>query len=177
MEQELKETKEHILKLNEFYLERVALVLNMSTLTKEAKSEMIKDLFYDLVEEIYVDILKILGDSSKPHKNLGNLLSLYQGRTPEERLMEHIQYYQETKNLVRALERIELLFNNESFYLLNHVLYEDAKSWAVWGEVVTDEVACGRCYDAAPHGRVPIEELEGQLPPYHPDCRCYVIYT
>ena len=177
MEQELKEIKEHILKLNEFYLERVALVLNMSTLTEEAKSEMIKDLFYDLVEEIYVDILKILGDSSKPHKILGNLLSLYQGRTSEERLMEHIQYYQETKNLVRALERIKLLFNNESFYLLNHVLYEDAKSWAVWGEVVYDDHVCEHCYDVAPFGRDPIAELENQLPPYHPDCRCYVIYT
>ena len=97
MEQELKEIKEHILKLNEFYLERVALVLNMSALTEETKIEMIKDLFYDLVEEIYIDILKLLGDSSKPHKNLGNLLSSYQGRTPEERLMEHIKYYQETK--------------------------------------------------------------------------------
>ena len=65
------------------------------------------------------------------------------------------------------------IIDTETFVILNTVLYEKLKKYAKYFEVIGSAGCCEVC-DFHQDIR-PIEELD-ELPPYHPNCTCLIIY-
>lgn len=75
--------------------------------------------------------------------------------------------------------RTVLVMDTETLYASNHVIHGKLKKYATYVEVVgspeCDDEEGGMCEYYVSKGKMPIEELD-ELPPYHPDCECEVIY-
>ena len=65
------------------------------------------------------------------------------------------------------------IIDTETFVILNAVLYEKLKKHAKYFEVIGGAGCCEVC-DSHQDIRQ-IEELD-ELPPYHPNCTCLIIY-
>ena len=102
------------------------------------------------------------------------------GKTLEERLKEH--WDNAIKRDDPALyfyNRVVLIMDTETLYASNHVIHGKLKRYATHVEIVgspeCDSEDGGMCEYYISKGKIPIEELD-ELPPYHPDCECEVIY-
>ena len=69
--------------------------------------------------------------------------------------------------------------DTETLYASNHVIHGKLKKYATYVEVLgspeCESEDGGMCEYYVSKGKIPIEELD-ELPPYHPDCECEVIY-
>ena len=68
--------------------------------------------------------------------------------------------------------------DSETLYASNHVIHGKLKRRATHAEVINPNEVCWEheeCEYWLSKGKIPIEELK-ELPPYHPDCECEVIY-
>lgn len=101
------------------------------------------------------------------------------GKSLEERIKKHYDVAIGRANVKDYLyNRIVLIMDTETLYVSNHVIHGKLKKYATHVEVVgvaecTDN--SGLCETYVNKGKIPIEELE-ELPPYHPDCECEVVY-
>ena len=101
------------------------------------------------------------------------------GKSLEERIKKHYDVAIGRTNVKDYLyNRIVLIMDTETLYASNHIIHGKLKKYATHVEVIgiaecTDN--SGLCETYVNKGKIPIEELE-ELPPYHPDCECEVIY-
>ena len=102
------------------------------------------------------------------------------GKTLNERIKNH---YENAINRPNSLEymynRIVLIMDTETLHASNHVihgkLYRHASHVEVIGSPECEVENGGLCEFYTSKGKMLIEELD-ELPPYHPDCECEVIY-
>ena len=102
------------------------------------------------------------------------------GKTLEERLKEHWDNAIKRDNpALYFYNRVVLIMDTETLYASNHVIHGKLKRYATHVEIVgspeCDSEDDGMCEYYISKGKIPIEELD-ELPPYHPDCECEVIY-
>lgn len=102
------------------------------------------------------------------------------GKTLEERLKEHWDNAIKRDNpALYFYNRVVLIMDTETLYASNHVIHGKLKRYATHVEVAgspeCDSEDGGMCEYYISKGKIPIEELD-ELPPYHPDCECEVIY-
>lgn len=102
------------------------------------------------------------------------------GKTLEERMKIHFEVAIKRDNpSLYYYNRLVLVMDTETLYASNHVIHGKLKKYATHVEVIgspecSDEDE-GLCEYYVSKGKMPIEELD-ELPPYHPDCECEVIY-
>ena len=102
------------------------------------------------------------------------------GKTLEERLKEHWDNAIKRDNpALYFYNRVVLIMDTETLYASNHVIHGKLKRYATHVEIAgspeCDSEDGGMCEYYISKGKIPIEELD-ELPPYHPDCECEVIY-
>lgn len=102
------------------------------------------------------------------------------GKTLEERLKEHWDNAIKRDNpTLYFYNRVVLIMDTETLYASNHVIHGKLKRYATHVEIAgspeCDSEDGGMCEYYISKGKIPIEELD-ELPPYHPDCECEVIY-
>ena len=102
------------------------------------------------------------------------------GKSLEERVKKHYDVAIGRTNVKDYLyNRIVLIMDTETLHASNHVIHGKLKKYATHVEVINfDEECCDEhpeCEHWLKQGKIPIEELE-ELPPYHPECECGVVY-
>ena len=102
------------------------------------------------------------------------------GKTLEERMKNHWDNAINRDNpALYFYNRTVLVMDTETLYASNHVIHGKLKKYSTYIEVVgspeCDNEDGGMCEYYVSKGKMPIEELD-ELPPYHPDCECEVIY-
>lgn len=135
---------------------------------------------YSITISAVKKIYNIKFDEPIDEETLKELTYSKDGKTLEERLKIHYD-----KAIIRdnpALyfyNRIVLIMDTETLYASNHVIHGKVKKYATHAEIIGSpdcyEENGGMCEYWISKGKMPIEELE-ELPPYHPDCECEVIY-
>lgn len=102
------------------------------------------------------------------------------GKSLSERLKSHYDEAITRDNTIEYFyNRVVLIMDTETLYSSNHVIHGKLKRRATYAEVIND--SDDFCFDHemceywVGKGKMPIDELE-ELPPYHPDCECEVIY-
>ena len=149
------------------------------------------------VKEIYN-----IQDSKIENIDINKLTYSQDGKTLKDRLNQHYSAAKEKQsqfaivikevepkkddpvsNLNAAMfyynERMFVILNTENTYISNYLLHSKLKKYASHAEVY----GVGECMenDGSPceewikMGKIPIEDLV-ELPPYHPNCECEVIY-
>ena len=159
------------------------------------KSSWSWDIFYPVVEEyIYNSLTKtysitvaavksiygIKFNETIDRETLEELTYSKDGKTLEERMHKH--YDEAVKRDNPALyfyNRTVLVMDTETLYASNHVIHGKLKKYATYVEIFgspeCESEDGGLCEYYVSKGKMPIEELD-ELPPYHPDCECEVIY-
>lgn len=149
------------------------------------------------VREIYN-----IQDNNIENIEMDKLTYSQDGKTLKDRLEQHYSSAKERKNrfaiqikeveakkddpvsgLNAAMfyynERMFVILNTETSYISNYLLHKKLKEYASHAEIY----GVGECMinDGSPceewikMGKMPIEDLV-ELPPYHPNCECEVIY-
>lgn len=147
----------------------------------------LETLIFDCFTETYAitatAVKSIYGIQFKDKIDLGSLKELTyseDGKTLEERIYKHFKEAMKKNNsILYFYNRIVLIIDTETLYISNHVIHGKLKKYATHVEVIgspdCDIENNGMCEYYISKGKMPIEELE-ELPPYHPDCECEVIY-
>ena len=102
------------------------------------------------------------------------------GKTLEERMKIHYEEAVKRDNpSLYYYNRTVLVMDTETLYASNHIIHGKLKKYATHVEVINANEDCclehEQCEYWINKGKMPIEELD-ELPPYHPDCECEVIY-
>ena len=102
------------------------------------------------------------------------------GKTLEERMKIHWNEAIKRNNpALYFYNRTVLVMDTETLYASNHIIHGKLKKYATHVEFInTNEDFClehEQCEYWGSKGKISIEELS-ELPPYHPDCECEVIY-
>ena len=184
----LKEAIEELFDYNSSYYEKIFILINQVDENTDfiELSIQISNIIYECLEKTYVfttDKIKTIYEVNPKVPTVEELLQVFDGLTINDRVKNHID---ELKNhlpidiksaKLKCQMRMILLVNNEAMTLYNRLFFEKLKEYATSGEILTAAGGCcDKCYDVIPHGVVSIELLEQNLPPYHPDCRCFVVY-
>ena len=161
--------------------------LNKSLWNWETFYPEIEKNIYDSLAETYsittVAVKKIYGikfNETINKETLEKLTYSKDGKTLEERLYYHYQEAIKRNNpSLYFYNRTVLIMDTETLYASNHVIHGKMKKYATHVEVIgspeCDSENGGMCEYYISKGKMPIEELD-ELPPYHPDCECEVIY-
>ena len=105
------------------------------------------------------------------------------GLTLKERIIGHYNKYydkiKENKELIPIAKRtlgfaLVKIVDTESFQVANGLLNEKLKNTAKYFENLNGD-SCGGCDEETGYGIRPIKYLDN-FPPYHPECRCMIIY-
>lgn len=197
----LKEAIEELFDYNSSYYEKIFILINQVDENTDfvELSIQISNIIYECLEKTYIfttDKIKAIYEVNPKVPTVEELLQVFDGLTINDRVKIHINelknhlpvknHIDELKNplpidiksaKLKCQMRMILLVNNEAMTLYNRLFFEKLKEYATSGQILTaDDGCCDKCYDVAPHGVVSIELLEQNLPPYHPDCRCFVVY-
>ena len=185
--------RKDIAESKEQYLE--ALFKAIRSHFKLPKEKQNKESFIVILEDIiYVSLAKtysITASAAKAIYNitftdkiddetLKNLTYSSDGKTLSDRLSDHYDKAIERNDPTTYFyNRIVLIMDTETLYASNHVIHgklkRKAKYVEVFGSPECEEEDEGLCHHYVSKGKMPIEDLE-DLPPYHPDCECEVIY-
>ena len=96
------------------------------------------------------------------------------GKNFKNRIYEHYSDYLNNHDENMFLNAIKKILNTESRYIFNHVLALEVGSQAIECEIIGNN-ACGDCLDHL--GGVRINpSLLTDIPPYHPNCECNIVY-
>ena len=151
------------------------------------RSETINKI-YDCLKEIYKLILNFIKENY-PKAKVNNRIDLKvliwneDGLTLEERIIGHYNEYYDrikgNKKLIPIAKRalsfaLVKIVDTESFQVANGLLNEKLKNTAKYFENLNGD-SCGGCNEETGYGIRPIKYLD-DVPPYHPECRCIVIY-
>ena len=96
------------------------------------------------------------------------------GKNFYDRINDHYSEYMIDQDKDKFLNSINSIINSESKYIFNHALSSQLKDSALECEIIGDN-ACGECADHLGGGRIN-PKLLTDLPPYHPNCECYIKY-
>ena len=148
---------------------------------------VVENIIYDSLTETYAittesakKIYQIKFNETIDKDTLEKLTYSKDGKTLKERILNHYE------NAVKRVDpityfynRLVLIMDTETLYASNHVIHGKLKKYATHVEIVGSP-ECGDeneglCEYYISKGKMPIEELD-ELPPYHPDCECELIY-
>ena len=147
----------------------------------------LEDLIFNSLTETYSitaaaikSIYRIQFKETIDRDTLKELTYSKDGKTLEERMKNHWDNAINRDNpALYFYNRTVLVMDTETLYASNHVIHGKLKKYATYIEVVgspeCDNEDGGMCEYYVSKGKMPIEELD-ELPPYHPDCECEVIY-
>lgn len=146
----------------------------------------LENLIFESLEKTYSITIKwiktIYGIDFKEvidKETLEDLTYSKDGKSLEERIKKHYDGAVGRANVKDYLyNRIVLIMDTETLYASNHIIHSKLKKYATHIEVIgIAECAdnSGLCETYINKGKILIGELE-ELPPYHPDCQCEVIY-
>ena len=149
--------------------------------------EGLENLIFSSLEETYAitaaAVKSIYGIQFKDKVDRDTLEELTyskDGKTLEDRLKKHWDNTINRDNpTLYFYNRTVLIMDTETLYVSNHVIHGKLKKYATHVEVLgspeCESEDGGMCEYYVSKGKMPIEELD-ELPPYHPDCECEVIY-
>lgn len=146
-------------------------------------NQQVLDKIYDSLEKTYAitssHLRRIYNLSTRKIEDVNDLAWSEDNKTLEKRVHDYfVQYEQEAlEQAIRSLKyAITRILDTETAHLYNTLIYNTVKDKAIEAEVFGEYDDChGECDYWITKGRMPIEELT-ELPPYHPDCECYVVY-
>ena len=147
----------------------------------------VENIIYDSLTETYAitaesakKIYQIKFNETIDKDTLEKLTYSKDGKTLKERILNHYENaVKRADPITYFYNRLVLIMDTETLYASNHVIHGKLKKYATHVEIVgspecSDENE-GLCEYYVSKGKMPIEELD-ELPPYHPDCECEVIY-
>ena len=146
--------------------------------------DYIYEIILDMLSEVYAltaaAIKNIYNIDNKPldEEDIEKLIYSKDGKSMLERLQEHFTEAKKKDNFKEYFfNRIVLITDTESLTVSNAIIHGKMKKNAKYVEVISGSEYCaeGDCEYWQSKGKIPIEELT-ELPPYHPDCECEVIY-
>ena len=148
----------------------------------------LEDIIYDSLTKTYAitakaveKIYNITFTEKIDDDTLRKLTYSADGRTLNDRLNIHYDnaINRNDSPTIYLRNRIALIMDTETLYSSNHVIHGKLKRKAKYVEVININEECceehPECEYWLKQGKIPIEEL-AELPPYHPDCECEVIY-
>ena len=192
MKQELldghSQMRKDIAKAKDKYLKDIWIYIrdNMEKVPKEDFLNHIQEMILESLEETYsitsAAARKLYNIKAERLKDgeIEELMYSKDGKELYERLEEHYDNAIERDNPSEYFRnRIILIMDTETLTVSNAVLHGKLNKKAQFVEVI-GEADCweengGLCEYWISQGKIPIEELT-ELPPYHPDCECEVIY-
>lgn len=185
--------RKDIAKYKDQYLEQ--LYIYIKTYFKQPKelwswevfSSGLEELIYQSLAKTYSitidaaeDLYNIQFKETIDAETLERLTYSGDGKSLSERLKSHYDEAITRDNIIEYFyNRVVLIMDTETLYSSNHVIHGKLKRRATHAEVIND--SDDFCFDHemceywVGKGKMPIDELE-ELPPYHPDCECEVIY-
>ena len=187
MRQDISKSKDEYLEKIFIYIKEYFTTIDKSLWNWEIFYLGLEQLIFASLEETYsitaAAVKSIYGIQFKDiidQDTLKELTYSEDGKTLEERLKEH--WDNAIKRDDPALyfyNRVVLIMDTETLYASNHVIHGKLKRYATHVEIAgspeCDSEDGGMCEYYISKGKIPIEELD-ELPPYHPDCECEVIY-
>lgn len=185
--------RKDIAKYKDQYLEQ--LYIYIKTYFKQPKelwswevfSSGLEELIYQSLAKTYSitidaaeDLYNIQFKETIDAETLERLTYSGDGKSLSERLKSHYDEAITRDNTIEYFyNRVVLIMDTETLYSSNHVIHGKLKRQATHAEVINDndDFCFGHemCEYWVGKGKMPIDELE-ELPPYHPDCECEVIY-
>lgn len=147
----------------------------------------LEDAIYESLTETYAitakaveKIYNIIFTDKIDDDTLKNLTYSADGKTLNDRLSSHYNNAIDRDDPTTYFyNRIVVIMDTETLYSSNHVIHGKLKRKATYAEVININDDCCEQHPECEHwlkqGKIPIEELK-ELPPYHPDCECEVIY-
>ena len=187
------EMRQNISKSKDKYLEAIFkyikayFVKDKSLWNWEEFYEELENLIFDSLTETYAitaaAVKSIYGIQFKDkidRETLEDLTYSKDGKTLEERMKIHWNNAINRDNpALYFYNRTVLIMDTETLYASNHVIHGKLKKYATHVEILgspeCESEDGGMCEYYVSKGKMPIEELD-ELPPYHPDCECEVIY-
>ena len=158
------------------------------TRDKEEFIADLEDIIYDSLTKTYAitakaveKIYDITFTEKIDDDTLRKLTYSADGKTLNDRLNIHYDnaINRNDSPTIYLRNRIALIMDTETLYSSNHVIHGKLKRKAKYVEVININEDCceehPECEYWLKQGKIPIEELT-ELPPYHPDCECEVIY-
>ena len=158
------------------------------TRDKEEFITDLEDIIYDSLTKTYAitakaveKIYDITFTEKIDDDTLRKLTYSSDGKTLNDRLNIHYDnaINRDDSPTIYLRNRIALIMDTETLYSSNHVIHGKLKRKAKYVEVININEDCceehPECEYWLKQGKIPIEEL-AELPPYHPDCECEVIY-
>lgn len=158
------------------------------TRDKEEFIADLEDIIYDSLTKTYAittkaveKIYDITFTEKIDDDTLRKLTYSSDGKTLNDRLNIHYDnaINRDDSPTIYLRNRIALIMDTETLYSSNHVIHGKLKRKAKYVEVININEECceehPECEYWLKQGKIPIEELT-ELPPYHPDCECEVIY-
>lgn len=186
MRQNISESKDGYLEIMFKYI-KTYFSLDKTLWNWESFYEELENLIFASLEKTYAitaeAVKSIYGIQFKDkidRDTLEKLTYSEDGKTLEERMKIHWNEAIKRDNpALYFYNRTVLVMDTETLYASNHVIHGKLKKYATHVEVINaNEDFClehEQCEYWASKGKIPIEELD-ELPPYHPDCECEVIY-
>ena len=162
---------DRIKSLYSIYQQKIAYAIS----SEEEPYEELIAILYEFFQRVYKLILESI-KRTEPEISKVDLSKLFynkDGKSLEQRVREHCEefYFSEktTADKISLLDKISKIANTEAHNITNTVMYyklrDKAKFIVIYG--------CEDCEDCVEyHGTYPIEEFDGTLPPFHPDCEC-----
>lgn len=147
----------------------------------------LEDAIYESLTETYAitakaveRIYNIVFTDKIDDDTLKDLTYSADGKTLNDRLNNHYDNaIKRDDPTTYFYNRIVVIMDTETLYSSNHVIHGKLKRKATYAEVININDDCCEQHPECEHwlkqGKIPIEELK-ELPPYHPDCECEVIY-
>ena len=186
MRQDISESKDKYLE-DIFKYIKAYFSLDKSLWNWETFYQGLEDLIFNSLTETYsitaAAVKSIYGIQFKDkidRDTLKDLTYSKDGKTLEDRFKKHWDNAISRDNpALYFYNRAVLIMDTETLYASNHVIHGKLKKYATHVEVIgspeCDNEDGGMCEYYVSKGKMPIEELD-ELPPYHPDCECEVIY-
>jgi hypothetical protein len=133
---------------------------------------------YSITTEAAEKIYNIIFKEKIDAETLEKLTYSEDGKTLNDRLKVHFDAAIQHDNPKDYMyNRVVLIMDTETLYASNHVIHGKLKRRSKYAEVI----GMAECFEHeecdyyTSLGKIPIEQLD-KIPPYHPDCRCEVIY-
>lgn len=144
----------------------------------EINEEYFINLFWDMIEYIIKKIIKYIHIKLKPYKiTIPEIVNLLYDDKDEERIKKYFLDFKNTKNKIKFLQRLSLIFHTEAMIVLNNLFLCAAEEveieldgdGEIWVHLFSpDGSECG----AFEEGDYYWQDVE----PYcdHPGCDCYL---
>ena len=157
--------------------EMIMRFIQAKTLDKKLKyGEEINNFFWEYLEKVYsmcVEGFRKIYNIKIDKINIKDLPYQEDGKTLDERInFWKVRYNDEFVLLRNSLFKV---LDTEVNVLYNKILQNKVAKYADYVEVINGDGCCENCYNTYENKLFAVEELR-ILPPFHPDCNCYVVF-